>query len=689
MTPGRIPEAHLDFRDPALAVDERVDALLSELTLDEKLSLCSGKNFWETKPVPRLGIRPIRMTDGPRGVAFHSSGYRRGTAFPSGIALGASWDVDLARRQGEALGRETHAAGAHVILGPAVNLCRTPMCGRTFEYLTEDPHLNARLTVPFVQGIQSQGVAACVKHFAANNQETQRMQVSAEVSQRALRELYLPAFEAAVREGGALSVMSAYNGINGTKCGENEALLCDVLRDEWGFRGFVVSDWFAARKASSAAACIRGGLSLAMPGRFSRYRLGELRAAVEAGRLTEPEVDRALAGLLRVMIVLGHLDEAPRAARRDISMPASHAVAREAAAAGITLLKNEGSVLPIDPARVRSVALLGPKATQRNLWPLWGGSAGVWSPDEVTPKQGLEEAFRGHATLVDSAAEADVAVVCVGLSHRPGLDSEGVDRKPFGLPDAQVRLIRATAAANPNTIVVIVAGSPVSMEWAHEVAAIVVAWYPGMEGGRAIADVLTGAVNPSGKLPVTFPRRLEDSPAHASPRSFPGDGETVYYDEDVFVGYRHFDRAGLEPLFPFGFGLSYTHFEYSDLEIETSRFEGEGQLGVAFDLTNTGDRDGAEVVQLYVGDPEASVPRPPWELRGFEKRFLRTGESARVTLCLSVRDLAWFCESPRGWRAEPGRFDVAVGASSRDLRLRGSFELVKDWFEAVGPEIGG
>ena len=514
------------------------------------------------------------------------------------------------------------------------------------------------------------------------------MQVSAQVSHRALRELYLPVFEAAVREAGVQSVMSAYNGINGIRCSENEELLCDVLRDEWGFQGFVVSDWFAARRATSAEACIRGGLSLAMPGRYSRYKLSALREAVSAGRLRIEEIDRALRGLLRVLFELGHLDDAPRPATRRISSAESRAVAREAAAAGITLLRNEGGLLPLVPARLGSVAVLGPKATQRNLWPLWGGSAGVWSPDEVTPRQGIEAALGGRAAIVDSAADADVAIVCVGLTHRPGLDSEGVDRNRFDLPEEQVALIRETAAVNPNTVVVLVAGSPVPMEWADAVAAIVVAWYPGMEGGHAIADALMGRVNPSGKLPITFPRRLADSPAHASSRTFPGDGVTVDYDEDVFVGYRHFDRAAIEPLFPFGHGLSYTRFEYDDLVIETPRFKGEEPLGVAFTLTNAGDRAGAEVVQLYVGDPESSVQRPPRELRGFEKRLLQPGESAHIRFQLTVRDLAWFCESPRGWRAEPGRFEVAIGASSRDLRLAGEFELVKDWFEAVGPGIG-
>lgn len=673
----------MDFRDATLPLETRVSALLAALTVDEKLGLCAGRNFWETKAVPRLGIRPFRMTDGPRGVAFHSA-RRRATAFPSGIALGASFDPELVRRFGEALGSETRAAGCQMVLGPAVNLCRTPLGGRTFEYFTEDPHLNARLAVAAVEGIQSRDVAACVKHYVANNQETDRMRNSSEVGQRALRELYLPAFEAAVREGGAWSVMAAYNAINGVAACENEELLWQVLREEWGFDGFVVSDWFAVRRTASAESCLQAGLSLEMPGRGSRYRWGALRRARSRGRIDEARLDRALAGLLRAMFRTGHIDGPPPRRRRGISTAEHQALAREVAEAGMTLLRNERNVLPIDTGRVRKVAVLGPKAKQRHCWPLWGGSSGVWPPHEVTPHAGIRAALRDRVELVGSAVEADLAIVCVGQSHRPGLDSEVRDRSTLELPESQVSLVLRTAAENPNTVVVVVAGSPIAMDWADAVAAILVAWYPGMEGGHAIANVLTGATNPSGRLPVTFPRRLSDSPAHRAARTFPGTSRAVHYDEDVFVGYRSFDREGIEPLYPFGHGLSYTEFRYSDLEIETTRWEGEGRLGVAFTLSNVGPRDGAEVVQLYVSDPESGVPRPPRELKAFEKRFLAAGESARIELALSARDLAFFSEERMGWKAEAGAFEVSIGASSRDIRLRAGFELVKDWFTELG-----
>ncbi len=672
-----------DFRDARLPLDVRVSALLGALTPEEKLSLCAGRNFWETKPVPRLGIAPLRMTDGPRGVAFHSA-RRRGTSFPSGIALGASWDPALARRLGEALGREARAAGCQVILGPAVNLCRTPLGGRTFEYLTEDPHLNVRLAVPYIQGVQSQKVAACVKHYAANNQETDRVRIDARVSQRALRELYLPVFEASVRDGEAWSVMAAYNAVNGAAACESRELLWDVLREEWGFRGLVVSDWFAARRTTSGAACLRAGLSLEMPGRGSRYRTRNLRRELAAGRFEEADLDRALRGLLRVMFQTGHIDKPVRHRAKTISTPEHQALAREVAEAGLTLLRNEGPILPFDLSRIRTLAVLGPKARARNCLPLWGGSSGVWPPHEVTPKRGIEAELRGRVEFVSRARDADAAVVCVGLSHRPGRDSELRDRKRLALPPRQITLIRETVAANPNTVVVVVAGSPIAMDWAEEVPAILFAWYPGMEGGHAIARALTGAVNPAGKLPISFPRQLADSPAHRSRRSFPGDRREVHYDEGIFVGYRHFDREQLAPLFCFGHGLSYTSFAYLDLALDKTVWEGEGSLGIAFTLTNTGPRDGAEVVQLYVGSPAGSVPRPPKELKAFDKRFLHAGESARVAFRLSPRDLACFDESRFGWRAEGGVYEIQVGASSRDIQLRGRFELVKDWFAEVG-----
>ncbi len=651
---------------PRHAEDVQVRALLRELLPDEKLSLLAGGTWWKTRGVPRLGLAPMTLTDGPRGVAFHSS-RRRCTAFPSGIALGASWDPDLAYAFGAALGSETAAVGAHVILGPAVNICRTPLNGRTFEYFTEDPELNARLAVACIQGIQSQGVAACIKHFAANNQETNRMRNSSRLSERALREIYLPAFEAAVREADVWAVMAAYNAVNGVAACASADLLTTRLRHEYGFGGFVVSDWFAGRRTQSGAGCLRAGLNLEMPGKGSRYRLSNLRREYREGAFGETEVDACLEPLLRIWL----RTRAMRSANPARNTPEHQRLARRMAAESITLLKNSSDLLPLDRTRIRRIAVLGPRARRRNCLPMFGGSSGVWSPYEITPLQGLREHLGTDCEFVRDPARADVAVVVVGLGHRLGGDSEVMDRRHMALPASQQRLIRRTAAKNPNTIVVLLSGSPLEMDWADTVPAILAAWYPGMEGGRAIADLLFGICNPCGKLPLSFARRLDDCAAHRNARRYPGTEAEVVYEEDVFVGYRHFDRETIEPLFPFGFGLSYTRFAFEALEAPAHWLGGE-TLRVAMRLTNTGPRAGAEVVQLYVGERVPSAHRPVRELRAFRKVWLEPGESRRLEFELTPAALAWYSEETGGWRSDPGDYELCIGNSSRDLPLRSS-----------------
>jgi len=646
--------------------DARVQSLLREMTVDEKLSLLAGKSLFRTKGIPRLALAPMKLSDGPRGVGFHSS-LRRCTAFPTGIALGASWDPELAREFGEALALEARAVGAQVILGPAVNICRTPLNGRTFEYFTEDPELNSRLAVEVIRGIQSTGVAACVKHYAANNQETNRYRNSSQVSARALREIYLPAFEAAVREADVWSVMAAYNAVNGVAACEHKPLLHDILRQEYGFSGFVVSDWFAVRRTGSGASCLRAGLNLEMPGRGSSYRHSRLKREFAAGAFSEAELDGSLRQLLRIWLRTSPEAGHP-AGRRNT--PEHQQLARRMAAAGITLLRNKGGLLPLDLAGVTRLAVVGPRADKRICRPLYGGSAGVWSPYEITPLQGLRELVGDKCEIVSDPGTADAAIVFIGLGHRIGGDSEGGDRKSMQLPPEQDALVRKTVAQNANTIVVLVSGSPLEMPWADEVPAIVMAWYPGMEGGRAIADVLLGRVNPGGKLPITFPRTLADSPAHSEPRRFPGDSREVWYDEDIFVGYRHFDRYGIEPLFPFGHGLSYTTFTYGALAIQNSSWKPDDVLRLSLQLTNSGERDGSEVVQLYVGARAPSLPRPERELRAFRKVFLRAGESRTLEFDLTARALAYYCPESLRWRIDEGDYIVSIGASSRDLRLQ-------------------
>ncbi|MFV8819862.1 glycoside hydrolase family 3 C-terminal domain-containing protein [Haliea sp. E17] len=645
--------------------EQIVEEMLSRLTLDDKLSLLAGKGLFRTRSLAQLGLPAMKLVDGPRGIGWHSS-LRRCTAFPTGIALGASWNPDLAGEFGVAMAREAIAVGAHVLLGPAVNICRTPLNGRTFEYLTEDPLLNCRLAVPLVRGIQSQGIAACIKHFAVNNQEAQRSRITVQVSERALREIYLPVFEAAVREADVWSVMAAYNGVNGDACCENGDLLQQRLRREYGFRGFVVSDWFAARRTRSGASCLKAGLNLEMPLGGLRYRRASLLREFKQGDFTAQEVDAALAPLLRVWSRTATVSRA--AGQRNT--PAHQELAYRMAAESITLLQNANQALPLDDTCQR-IAVLGPRASKRNCRPLYGGSAGVWSPYEITPLQGIRDALGPGCRVVEDPSRADAAIVFAGLGHRVHGDCEGRDRQTMRLPAEQEQLIRETAAANPRTIVVLVSGSPLEMDWAEDVAAILMAWYPGMEGGRAIADIVFGKVNPSGKLPVTFPRSLGDSPAHGSERQYPGDSATVHYDEGVFVGYRHFDREHLDVLFPFGHGLSYTSFTCRDLAVNAHWQPGE-TLTVALKLENTGAVAGAEVVQLYLAPQAPRVPRPPQELKAFQKVFLQPGEIREVEFRLEEKALAYWCEQTNAWRCDPGQYALRLGASSRDTRLSSS-----------------
>jgi len=657
----------LPFMDQELSVEDRVADLLKRLTLKEKLSLCAGKNLWSTRPVKRLGIRGLRMVDGPHGIGALLSVFKKGTYFPTGICRTATWNPDLARRFGAALAQEVRSIGYQMVLAPAVNIIRTPLCGRTFEYQTEDPYLNRKMAVAVVEGIQSQRVAACVKHFACNNQETNRGKVSAQVSERALREIYLQAFEAVVREANAWSVMAAYNKVNGVYCCESGDLLVERLRKEWGFRGFVVSDWYAAKPASSTESCVNAGLSLEMPGGGSVYSEKALERAFEADTFDEQTLDRNLTGLLRVMFLVGLFDDELNLPLGSRNTGEHQALARQIAEEGVVLLKNEPAILPLRMEELKKIAVLGPNANKKHA--LGGGSSMVRPPYEVTPLEGLKERCNNRVEIVREPSEADAAVVFAGLSHGMflrGHDTEGEDRKGLELPAGQASLINDTVKANPRTVVVLINGSPVTMDgWLEKVPAVLEAWYAGQEAGRAIASVLFGDVNPSGKLPLTFPRKISDSPAHASNRTFPG-GAEVHYDEGVLIGYRHFDTKGIEPLFPFGHGLSYTKFAYENLRVNGSE--------VSVDISNPGDRAGAEIVQLYVHDIEASVERPLKELKGFKKAHLKPGEEETVVFTLGRDDLSFWNEKMRSWEVENGEFEVLVGSSSRDIRLESTLE---------------
>ena len=684
------------YKNVKATVEQRVQDLLRRMALEEKASMLAGSGWMESQPVARLGIPAIKMADGPMGVRswYGSSAVTNSanvpvvtsTAFPAGIAMAATWNPELIERQGRTIAQEVRALGRDMILGPTVNIARVPQWGRNFEGYGEDPYLAARLAVAYIKGVQAEGVIATVKHFAANNQEFERHRIDEAIDERTLHEIYLPAFKAAVEEAGVWSVMSAYNKVNGKWCAENPYLLREVLKKQWGFQGFVISDWGSTY---STADTVNAGMDLEMPGGeamrtwFAKPQTQadgngagwltqeKVLAAMKAGKVAEAAIDDNVGRILRVMFASGVFDRAPAAAAAEVDTPAQRAVAREAATESIVLLKNGGGLLPLDAAKVKSIAVIGPNAAVARTG--GGGSSLVRPKYSVTPLDGIRERAGGsvkveYSETADAASRADVAIVVVG--YDPKSESEGFDRSSLDLPPGQDELIQAVAKANRNTVVVINAGAPVAMgKWLEQVPAVLDVWYGGQEGGHGLAAVLFGDANPSGRLPVTFPKRWQDSGAYGH---YPGENLHVSYGEGVYVGYRHFDKNRLEPLFPFGYGLSYTTFDYSELKVT-----GGDPATVTLRVRNVGPRAGAEVVQLYVHDAQASVDRPAKELKGFRRVVLAPGETKPVSFQLDRDALAFYSTAKKAWVAEPGTFEVLVGSSSRDIRLKGSFELEK------------
>lgn len=670
-----------------------IPALLADLTLEEKASLLDGLDFWHTQPIERAGIPSIMLSDGPHGLRKQpETGDHLGlldsvpaTCFPPAAGLASSWDTDLAARVGEAIARECRAERVAVILGPGVNMKRSPLCGRNFEYYSEDPALAGELGAAFTNGVQSQGIGVSVKHYAANNQETDRMTVSAEVDQRTLREIYLPAFETVVAKARPWTVMSSYNRVNGTYVAESRQLLTEILRDDWGFDGLVVSDWGGvSRRAETVAA----GLDLEMP---SSGGVGTriILEAVASGQLTEADVDLAVTRVLHLV----DRTQPALAPGQTFDAEAHHALAREAAAASAVLLKNDDAILPLDAAAGGTVAVIGEFART----PRYQGAGS----SQVTPTRidsaldALREALDGRrevafapgfviesedadpelvAEAVRTAAAADVAVLFLGLP--PSYESEGYDRAHMDLPAHQVDLLHAVADANPNLVVVLSNGSVVTLApWQDRARAVLETWLLGQAGGGAVADLLLGAATPSGKLAETIPVRYEDNPTVGN---FPGDFGRVHYGEGLLIGYRWYDAHRLPVAYPFGHGLSYTTFAYGDLEVSVREEGDELSVEVTVTVTNTGDRAGTETVQLYVTDPEATVYRPEQELRAFGRVTLEPGQSAPVTLTLGRRAFAFWHESVDRWVVEGGAFGLRVGASSRDIRLETTVELTGD-----------
>ncbi|OZG61758.1 glycosyl hydrolase [Bifidobacterium lemurum] len=692
--------------------------LLAQLTLDEKIGMIHGSGLFRTEGVPRLGIPPLRMDDGPMGVRaeLRNDEWKplyntrdHVTYLPSGSAVASTWNPDLARATGEVLGQEARGRGKDVILGPSINIKRSPLCGRNFEYMSEDPTLTAAMGVAYIQGVQESDVAACAKHYAANSQETDRLDVDETISERALREIYLPAFEEAVRDGGALSLMGAYNLVNGEQCCESKKLLDDVLRGEWGFDGFVVSDWSAVKRTKPSAE-VGLDVEMSVTSNFDEYYFANpLKEAIEAGEVSEADVDRKVFRVLCVMDALHMLGDARARRQAGAYATIAHAqTALDVARESVVLLKNESGLLPLDEHAMRRLLVVGANADR--IHSNGGGSAIVKALHEVSPLLGLNgqlggnveityaqgydakqvaqdaswqeeslensvgervddseraRALRGEAVALarEFAACGDPVLFVGGLDHEH--DLEGRDREGMVLPYGQDALIEELLDAAPDAILVFVAGSPVEMPWEPRAKAIVWSWYNGCEGGTALAETLLGRVNPSGRLPESFPLSLADCPAH-SVGTF-GSGLHVDYAEDVYVGYRHYETRGVPVRFPFGHGLSYTDFVYDDLDVRRV----DGAIRVGFTVTNTGVRAGKTVPQVYLGLEGVGEDRPVKELKGFVKVSLEAGESRRIVVTLDEGKALRYWSNAAGAYASAPEAGVMVGESVRDIRLLG------------------
>ncbi|MGC6586448.1 beta-glucosidase family protein [Paenibacillus sp. Dod16] len=650
------------------------------MTLEEKASLCSGLDNWHTKGGERLGIPSVMVTDGPHGLRKQRASSDHlglfdsvpATCFPSAAGVASSWNRDLIYRMGEALGRECQAENVAVLLGPGANIKRSPLCGRNFEYFSEDPYLSTEMATHHIQGVQSQGVGTSLKHFAANNQEHRRMTSDSVVDERTLREIYLASFEGAVKQAQPWTVMCSYNKVNGEFASENETLLTDILKNEWGHEGFVISDWGAVNERAKALAA---GMELEMP---SSHGEGDAKIveAVRNGQLPESKLDAAVERLLAVIFKAVN-QRKPDAA---FDQAEHHRLTREVAQESMVLLKNEGGLLPL--ARSGRIAVIGELAKEPRYQ---GSGSSKIRPTRLDDILEELEASAGDAKVhyapgyklneedidpqllqeaIALASEATVAVVFAGLPNR--YESEGFDRKHLRIPPNQIALIEAVAKVQPNLAVVLSNGAPVEMPWLGEAKAVLEAYLGGQALGGAIADILFGDANPSGKLAETFPVKLSDNPSYLF---FPGEGDRVEYREGLFVGYRYYDSKKLAPLFPFGHGLSYTRFEYSNLTVDKKRLKDNEKLTVSVDVMNTGARPGKEIVQLYVHDMESSVIRPEQELKGFDKVELAPGEAKTITFELDHRSFAYYDVELKDWVVESGEFELRIGKSSRDIVL--------------------
>ena len=682
------------------AADAKIESVIKKLTLEEKIAMLHANGIFSTAGVPRLGITGLMTDDGPLGVredvkeGWGSANLTTDSAtfFPNGSALAATWNPELAYRFGHDMGEEAKARKKTIMLAPAFNICRNPLCGRTYEYYSEDPFLNSRLGVQAVKGIQSQHVAACVKHFAVNNQEIERGRVSVTVDERALREIYLPAFKATITEGNAWTIMSAYNKLRGVYCSENEYLLNQILKNEWKFKGIVISDWGGTHSTVNAA---NHGLDVEMgsnPPYDTYYFAKKLLDSVKAGKVSVKTIDEKVRRILWVMYHTSMSDNQPEG---KINTPEHSKTVYDVAAESIVLLKNEQHLLPLNTSGIKSIAVIGDNATR--TFHLGGFGAGVKARYEVTALQGLKnklgnsvdikyaQGYSGvyhwnnkdadvESAKVDTemvrqaivtAKNSDMAIVFIGGNR--DYESESRDRKDLSLPFGEQVLVDAVTAANPKTIVVVVGGAPYDIgQIKKNNNTIVWSWYNGSENGNALADVLLGKVNPSGKLPFTFPAQLKDSPSEAL-NAYPGENLKVDYKEGILVGYRWFDTKKIEPLYCFGYGLSYTDFKYDDLHTNKKSYATADYITATVKVKNIGKYAGKETVQLYVSKPKSKIERADKELKAFKKVMIAPGETIDVSLNIPVKDLAYYNVKSKSWVVEPGKYKLLAGTSSKNI----------------------
>jgi beta-glucosidase len=690
------------YLDAAAPIEERVNDLFSRLTPDEKVALIHGCGLMSYGEIPRIGLPEIKMTDGPQGIRLDSG---TATAFPCGLAMAATWDPLMVQKAGAAMGDECRALDCRVYLAPGLDIMRTPLGGRNYEYMGEDPFLAGKIATGYIWGVQSQGVAACVKHWDFNEQEHWRTTISVDCDERAVEEIYTPAFETAVREGKVWAVMPAYNRFRGDYCTASKYLNRQILEDQFGFDGALISDWGAWHDDKLA---IEGGCTLEMPSMKDSAGDAAIAKRIDNGEISRADFDEAVRRNLRLLFRVGAFEAWTNGT---LNTPAHQEISREAAAESIVLLKNKHNVLPLDVNKLKRIAVIGPNADQYQTMAdglglgLRGGSGATRPPFEITPLAALQKRFGDKiiyapgisfekklsapdpiADAVAAAKSADVVIFFGGTDHsydREALgwgDVKGADKPDLELKGAQAELIRKIAKVNPNVIVVLINGAPVSVEqWYNQVPGIVEAWYGGMEAGNAIADVLAGDTNPSGKLPCTFGKRLDDWLCHQlGPKSFPGTGNNgeVDYLDGIWVGYRHFDEAGIQPRFPFGYGLSYTIFKYGKAQWSERQMSGDETLTISIPITNTGKRAGAEVAELYIHEDKPVLARPPQELKGFDRIFLQPGETKVASFEIHRRDLSFWDVSTHAWHASPGKFEARIGSSSRDIRAKATFKLL-------------